>query len=395
MNYGRIRGTGETRMRHFDFYLRPSAFICGSISSSYQATRKVKMETLRVAIIGTGRPWKSPGATGFGMAHSHIKGYKQAKDVKVVALADLVEERAKLFVTEHVPDAKIYTDYHQMLLKEKPDMVSICTWPVLHSEMTIAAAKAGVRAIHCEKPMAVTFGEAKRMYKACIDHNVQLTFGHQRRFNTPFIKAKELVKEGAIGQLQRLEANTGNMYDWGTHWYDMLFFLNDDTPVEWVIGQVDARGGQTTFGVPMDGQGIAHFKYKNDVRGLMVTGHQAGYGAEIRLCGSEGTIEIAPKGNRHLRIWGKGQTGWQDIKTPDDIHGGDAFELSILDTIDAFRTGREPELSGRKAMQTTELIFATYESSRRRGRIDLPLTDVDDSPFLEMNGLKAFDKPKA
>ncbi len=55
----------------------------------------------------------------------------------------------------------------------------------------------------------------------------------------------------------------------------------------------------------------------------------------------------------------------------------------MLDLIDALKTGREPELSARKAIQATELIFATYESSRKRGRVDLPL-QIDDSPFLAM-----------
>lgn len=55
----------------------------------------------------------------------------------------------------------------------------------------------------------------------------------------------------------------------------------------------------------------------------------------------------------------------------------------VHDLIDALKTGREPELSGRKALQATELIFATYESSRRRARIDLPL-DIEDSPLHAM-----------
>ncbi len=59
------------------------------------------------------------------------------------------------------------------------------------------------------------------------------------------------------------------------------------------------------------------------------------------------------------------------------------LELVELELVDAVQTGREPELSGRKAMQATELIFATYESSRRRGKIILPL-DVDDSALLTM-----------
>jgi hypothetical protein len=55
----------------------------------------------------------------------------------------------------------------------------------------------------------------------------------------------------------------------------------------------------------------------------------------------------------------------------------------VLDLIDCVKTGREPVLSGRKALQATELIFATYESSRRRAKITLPL-DADDSALLTM-----------
>ena len=65
------------------------------------------------------------------------------------------------------------------------------------------------------------------------------------------------------------------------------------------------------------------------------------------------------------------------------MHGLDKVGLGVLDLVDALKTGREPELAARRALRATELIFATYESSRRRGRIDLPLT-IEDSPFLSM-----------
>jgi pimeloyl-ACP methyl ester carboxylesterase len=65
------------------------------------------------------------------------------------------------------------------------------------------------------------------------------------------------------------------------------------------------------------------------------------------------------------------------------MHGNNLHAQAVLDLIDALKTGREPELSGRRALQATELIFATYESSRRRGRVDLPL-DIDDAPFIAM-----------
>ena len=341
--------------------------------------------TFRVGIIGCGRPWKSAGASGFGMSNAHALGYKASPDTTIVALADINLDNARAFQAEHGGDA-LYADYHEMLAQENLDIVSISTWPHLHAPMVIAAAEAGVKAVHCEKPMAPTFGEARRMVAACEEHGVQLTFNHQRRFGARFRKARDLLRSGAIGELQRLEGGCDNLFDWGTHWFDMFFFYNEETPVDWVIGQIEPAGGPTIFGVPIEGQGISHFKFRNDVRGLLITGYQAAPGAYNRLTGTDGVIEVRLGGTSPLRIWGTGHSAWQEIDVPaNENELDDIVPRGILDLIDALKTGREPELSARRALRATELIFATYESSRRRGRVDLPL-EIDDSPFLAMRG---------
>ena len=103
-----------------------------------------------------------------------------------------------------------------------------------------------------EKPIAPTWGESQQIMAACKANNVQLTFNHQRRFGTPFRKAKTLLDEGGIGELTRVEAFAPNLYDWGTHWFDMMFMYNDETPVDWVMGQLDARGARSVFGVMIE-----------------------------------------------------------------------------------------------------------------------------------------------
>ena len=350
------------------------------------------MTTFRVAIIGCGRPWKSEGATGFGMGHAHASGYEASPDCEIVAAADINQENLDAFCQQHdVPNG--YLDVDEMFAQEKLDIVSICLWPHLHAPMTLKAVEAGVKAVHCEKPMALTFGDARKMVEVCAANDVQLTFNHQRRFGKPFRKAKELLDSGAIGRLERIEAFTSNLYDWGTHWFDMMFFYNDETPVEWVIGQIDARGGQPIFGAMLEGQGLSLFKWRNGVSGLMVTGHRGLYqqgeplrsiDCNNRLIGSEGVIEVGVHDGPSLRLRNI-ETGheWREIDVSGGIHGHELHTEAVLDLVDALKAGREPELSGRKALQATELIFATYESSRRRGRVDLPL-DVEDSPYVAM-----------
>ena len=129
---------------------------------------KASDHTYRVAVIGAGRPRSQTGATGFGMSHAHAKGYTATGRCRLVAVADVVADNATAFAHEHGDAETVtFTDYHEMLASAKPDVVSICTWPHLHAEMVIACAQAGVRAIHCEKPMAPTWGEARRMAEAC------------------------------------------------------------------------------------------------------------------------------------------------------------------------------------------------------------------------------------
>ncbi len=337
----------------------------------------------RYAIIGTGIPWKSENATGFGMANLHYTGFMSTGRADLVAIADIRDDHAKLFLERHNCKANIYSDYHEMLAKEKPDVVSITTWPHLHAEMVIAACEAGVPAIHCEKPMATTWGDAKRIKAAADASTSVLSFNHQRRFLGPFQAAKQIIDSGEIGKLTLIEATCGDMSDWGTHWLDMMFYMNSETPAEWVIGQIDSRQEVRIFGAWAEQQGICHFKFKNDVRGLLITGYQASVGAAMRIIGTEGMLEVG-WGDPALRIRAAGDAEWRVVPTEDGIHGDVAIDRACADLLKALDTpGYKPLLTVDHAIQHTEVIFATFESSRRRGRVDLPL-QTDDSALIAM-----------
>ena len=112
------------------------------------------MSSYRVGIIGCG-----------GIAHAHAKGYL-ARGLDIVAAADVRKERLAKF-RQLYEVGNLYDDYRQMLTKEELDLVSICTWPTLHSEMTVDVAEADVKGILCEKPMATCLAEADKMIEAC------------------------------------------------------------------------------------------------------------------------------------------------------------------------------------------------------------------------------------
>ena len=337
----------------------------------------------RYAIIGTGREHGTEGATGFGMAHPHFRAFHGTGRTDLIAIADTSEGNATHFLEKHEqPAARTYSNYRAMLVDQHPDIVSVCTWPHLHAEMVVSACEAGIRAIHCEKPMATTWGDGKRMKAAAEANDVILTFNHQRRFLEPFQTVRQLVRDGAIGVLQRMEAACGDMFDWGTHWLDMLFFFNEETPAEWVIGQIDSRTDRRTFGAFMEDQAICHIKFQNDVRGLLITGYEAQIGGAHRLMGSTGIIEIG--WDSEVRIRAAGDADWRKVDAAETIHGGEAIPRAAADLIRALDDPTyTPLLSVDNALRATEVIYAVYESSRRRGRVDLPL-DKDDSALLAM-----------
>jgi len=337
------------------------------------------MDKLKIGFIGTGKKQK-PSSRGYAMAYRHADGYASLEPCEMVACADIAPENGEAFA-ETYGIRKTYLDYHDMLEKEDLDMVSICVWPHLHAQMTIDCAEAGVRAIHCEKPMASNWADSKRMAQVCEDRGVQLTFNHQRRFARPFQQARKLLIVGEIGELTRLEGEIGNIYDGGTHFIDLFGFFNEESPGEWVIGQADCRSENRAFGALVENFGVFYWQYQNGVHALMVSGQgNLGIGAANRLIGTEGVIEVGVKGGSALRI--KREGTWEDIDCDGEgIHGAHFIGRALEDTVDALQAGHEPELSARKALNTTEIIFAAYESCRRRIRIDLPLDEIPDNPL--------------
>lgn len=355
------------------------------------------MTRLRVGIIGTGRKKERPDAMGFAMAYAHADAYQSLSDqCELVACADIVPENAEAFArATGIPPEGVFTDYKKMLAESNLDLVSICTWPHLHAPMVIDCAQAQVRAIHCEKPMADSWGAARLMAQECERRGVQLTINHQRRFGGPFRKAKALLTSGEIGDLQRIEIACSNLFDWGTHYIDMAGFYSGDQPAEWVIGQIDYRTQNFVFGAHIENQAIGQWRYTNGVYGFIATGlGEAMLGADNRLIGTDGIIEVAVHPNSPgakpytrdplLRMKRRGSSQWETVDTDnEDLHSFAYIGRGLADAIDALQTGREPELSARHALNATEIIFAIYESSRRRGRVDLPLK-IHDHPLVTM-----------
>ncbi len=168
----------------------------------------------RIAFIGTGPEPDNPvWGESAAMAYRHAPGYRDDDRCEIVSCADLVRENAEAFAQEFDIDTNlIFEDYNEMLRKIEPDIVSVCTPVPTHAPIVLDCIRSGIlKAIHCEKPMATTWEDARRMAQEAAKNSIQLTFNHQRRFVSDWREPKERIENGEIGELQRLEVSCGEL----------------------------------------------------------------------------------------------------------------------------------------------------------------------------------------
>ena len=128
------------------------------------------MKKVRVGIVGCG-----------GIANQkHLPSLRANADLnEVVAFCDLIEERAVKAAKEYgTPDAKVYTEYHELVNDPRVDVVHVCTPNVAHCPITVAAFEAG-KHVMCEKPMAHCTADAKKMMEAWKKAGKKFTIGYQ------------------------------------------------------------------------------------------------------------------------------------------------------------------------------------------------------------------------
>lgn len=338
------------------------------------------MTEYRVAIIGTGAE-DGGGEDGFAMGYRHAAAYDSHPDCEIVACADLVPEYGERFAESYdLPADATWTDHVEMLRAHEPDIVSVTTPIPTHAPIVAdCLATAPPAAIHCEKPMSNRWGEVVEMVDTCAAADVQLTINHQLRLSGPVRRAVELINEGRIGDVRRVEGARRDLYEAGIHQLDLCTYFAGDEPAAWVMGSIDFREGERRSGMVIEDQAVGLWMYENGVYGMMATGDgQDAVGSLNRVIGTEGELAIDFWGEEPLRLRQDG-SGWESI----ECTYGTPQEAAVAHLIEALEAGSEPVIAGANAKRGAEIAFGIYESVRRRARIDLPL-DIEDDPLAAM-----------
>lgn len=155
------------------------------------------MGKLKIAVIGCGSIAQ----------HRHLPEYKFNKNVEIVAVCDINEERANQVAEKY--EAKVYTDYKELLQSGEVDAVSVCTPNYLHAPISIAALEAGIHVL-CEKPMATSYEEADAMISAAEKNGKKLMIAHNQRFVKSHQKARQLIESGEVGKIYSFRSAFGH-----------------------------------------------------------------------------------------------------------------------------------------------------------------------------------------
>jgi predicted dehydrogenase len=333
---------------------------------------KMTNRKYRTALIGCG-----------GRGREHMKGVLEDERCEVVALSDVNEAAAEMMKASHGLNAAVYPDYRKMLKEVRPDVVIASVWTALHLPVFRDCAEAGVRAVLCEKPMAPTWRECLEMAAIAERTGCQLTFSHQRRFASGNRKVREMIAEGVFGEIVRMDLYSWpHLLDCGTHTFDQALSFIGEKPAAWVLGAVDASEPISYFNVKAEKTAVGLVEFAGGLQAAIAVGvPKSSMGAGVRLFGTKGWIEVGWDGEFGACVV-YDRPSWRP--EPPEPQPNEQMIGVVRNAIDSLESGEEPELSYKKALRATEIIFAFYESVRRHARVELPLTGVEDNPFISM-----------
>lgn len=339
--------------------------------TKHESERKV----LKFALVGCGRIAKR---------HSELLGNGEIQGACLVAVCDLVEEKAeKIGQQFSVPS---FTDMHEMMRKVNIDVVVVLTESGKHAEHVVALAPYG-KHILLEKPMALSLDDADAMIRACDKAGVKLFVVKQNRFNVPVMKARQALEAGRFGKLVmgtvRVRwCRTQSYYDqaaWrGTWALDGGVLANQASHhvdmLEWMMGDVDsvfAMSRTALVKIEAEDTAVVILRFKNGALGVIeatTATRPKDLEGSLSILGEGGTVEIAGFAVNKMKVWNFAETEASDEDVmekysvnPPSVYGfgHQAYYEHVVDCILNNKQHLVDGLEGRKSL---ELISAIYES---------------------------------
>lgn len=344
---------------------------------------------MKYVLIGCGR-----------ISPNHIVA-AQHNNLDIVALCDLDERNMqdKIVKFKLSDSLRCYTNYKEMLDREKPDLVAIATESGKHAGIALECIKRKCNII-IEKPIALSLEDADKIIEAAKEYRVKVCACHQNRFNKSIRKIREAVEMGRFGRMLYGTAHIRwtrdhEYYDrasWRGTWEQdggalMNQCIHNIDLLRWMMGdEVDCVMGMTDRlkhdYIEAEDLGIALVKFKNGSYGI-IEGTTDVYPRNLEetlyLFGEKGTVKAGGVSVNVIEEWNFSDMldDPMDVKTqfhenPPNVYGYGHTPL-YKDVIDAIEQEREPYVNAIAGKRALELVLAIYKSAATGKTVKLPL----------------------
>jgi predicted dehydrogenase len=310
-------------------------------------------------------------------ARGHAHAYKYVEKGKIEALCDLNQERLNAFGEEFKVE-KRYTDIHEMLDKEHPDVLHIVTPPTLRYDLMKIADDHHVPVVIIEKPIALQ-GEDWRQIKELQEKaDTKYVVNTQLHFHAPNLELKQNVAEGLIGDVRFIDVSArSTILDQGVHVLELAHsYINFAAPVR-VFGNVS--GGKTLNSrQPSPDIGEAAIEFENGVRAQLVCGDVAPKAADNDSRYAHKRISVY--GDRGFIQWT--MHGWER-NTPDKGYESGSHSYGEQDVLAQARLtdaafdwaadeGKPHPTRLERSLAQFNIILGAYISALYNVSVDLP-----------------------
>lgn len=352
---------------------------------------------MKYALIGCGR-----------ISPNHIAAAK-TNGIEIAAICDILpanmkDKRLKFDLGNNV---RQYTDYHEMLEKEKPELVAIATESGKHAQIALDCMDYGCNLI-IEKPIALSIEGADRIIEKSNRLNLKVCACHQNRFNKSIQKIREAVDKNRFGKMfygtahirwcrdyeyyaranwrGTWEQDGGALMNQCIHNIDLLRWMMGDE-VEEVVGMTDRLHHNY---IEAEDLGIALIKFKNGAYGI-VEGTTNIYPQNLEetlyLFGEKGTVKAGGQSVNVIEEWrfsdmldDPDEVKRQFHENPPNVYGYGHTPL-YADVIKAIQDDRKPYVDAEAGKRALELVLAIYKSASERGIVKFPLKKCATTDF--------------
>lgn len=344
---------------------------------------------MKYALIGCGR-----------ISPNHIVAAKN-NQLDIVALCDLHAENMEDKILKFDLDMNLhqYTDYREMLKKEKPELVAIATESGKHAQIALDCIEAGCNLI-IEKPIALSLEDADAIIARAKEKNVKVCACHQNRFNKSIQKIREAVEKRRFGRLLygtahirwtrdydyyarakwrgTWEQDGGALMNQCIHDIDLLRWMMGGEIIE-VIGMTDRLKHDY---IEAEDLGIALVRFKNGSYGI-IEGTTNVYPKNLEetlyIFGEKGTVKAGGEAVNIIEEWNFSDymDDAEEVKkecheNPPNVYGFGHSKL-YKDVVEAINDDREPYVNAQAGRDALELVLAIYQSAATGKKVELPM----------------------